>query len=324
MAAAIVHMKKINLSVVIPFHNEEESLPILISRLLNSINADTFKNFEIIFVNDGSTDNSESIIKNIITENDSICLVNLSRNFGHQAALTAGLEISRGEVVFCLDADLQDPPELLGPMYDKVLEGYDVVYGERIKREGESYFKKITAACFYRILNKVSMIKIPLDTGDFRLMTRRVVDELNGLPEGNRFVRGLVAWLGFNQYAFKYERDARFAGETKYPLYKMISLSIDALTAFTISPLRIVLYFSSSMILISVLIFIWLLYSYIYLDVVSGWTSIIALVTLFSSIILLTLSIIGEYVGRIFMQTKQRPSYLIKNIYGGKSLESNL
>ena len=188
------------------------------------------------------------------------------------------------------------------------------MYGERIKRDGETFFKKYTASIFYKILNRVSMVHIPLNTGDFRLMSRRVVDELNRLPEGQRFIRGLVAWLGFRQFAFKYERDARYAGITKYPLYKMISLSIDALTAFTISPLRIVLYVSLLMILFSLFIFFWIGYSYIHLNVVNGWTSIAALITLFSSIILLTLSIIGEYIGRIFMHSKQRPIYIIKNI----------
>jgi dolichol-phosphate mannosyltransferase len=191
----------------------------------------------------------------------------------------------RDQLVFALDADLQDPPELLKDMYEKILEGWDVVYGERNKRDGESFFKKCSAAIFYRLLNRISMIRIPLDTGDFRLMRRRVVDELNKLPEGQRFIRGLVAWLGFRQFALKYNRDARYAGVTKYPLYKMISLSIDALTAFTISPLRIVLYISLLMILFSFIIFLWIAYSYIYLNVVNGWTSIAALLTLFSSII---------------------------------------
>ena len=226
------------LSVVIPVYNEEAGLDALVERVTAAASAIFGDAYEFVLINDGSKDASWAKICDHAARDQRIVAINLSRNHGHQLALTAGLTQVRGELVFVLDADLQDPPELLGPMLAKLREGNDVVYGQRIKRHGETAFKRGTASLFYRMLDRMVDTDIPRDTGDFRLMTRRVVDQLNAMPERYRFIRGLVSYVGFNQVAFPYERDPRFAGETNYPLRKMVALAVDAVTSFSTVPLR--------------------------------------------------------------------------------------
>jgi len=226
------------LSVVVPVFNEEAGLDALLARTIPVCQAEFGASFEIVLVDDGSTDRSWPIIAAHADASPHVVGVKLSRNYGHQLALTAGLKLARGDYVFVLDADLQDPPELLPQMLAKAREGYDVVYGQRVARAGETAFKKASASAFYRLLSSLVDVSIPRDTGDFRLMTHRVVAHFNAMPERFRFVRGMVGWLGFRQVAIQYERDRRFAGETHYPLRKMVRFAADAITSFSIIPLR--------------------------------------------------------------------------------------
>lgn len=226
------------ISVVIPCFNEQDNVKILVERVVAACADVAPVSFEIILVNDGSKDQTWPLIAEFADNHPYIVAVNLARNYGHQLALSAGLQICRGDMVMVMDADLQDPPELLRAMLGKMDEGYDVVYGQRLSRVGETAFKRASASIFYRVLQKLVDIKIPRDTGDFRLMRRRVVDELNAMPERYRFIRGMVSWVGFSQAPVPYERDARHAGESNYPLKKMISFAIDAVTSFSTVPLR--------------------------------------------------------------------------------------
>jgi dolichol-phosphate mannosyltransferase len=230
------------------------------------------------------------------------------------APLTAGLTQVRGEIVFVLDADLQDPPELLGPMLEKVRAGYDVVYGQRIKRHGETAFKRGTAALFYRMLGSMVDTPIPRDTGDFRLMTRRVVDQLNAMPERYRFIRGLVSFVGFNQIAFPYERDARLVGETNYPLSKMVALAIDAVTSFSVVPLRFASHLGMLFGIAGLVSLIWVVGVWMQGGTVQGWASLAALILIMGSVQLLVLGVFGEYLGRMYMEAKRRPLFIISEV----------
>lgn len=314
----------IKLSVVIPIYNESKIISELHQRLNKTI--DLFRvelnvlleEIEIIFVNDGSKDDSLSQLIALAKTNRHYKVVNFSRNFGHQKAVTAGINISTGEHVVLIDADLQDPPEFIIDLYKKQLEGFDVVYAVRSKRKGESYFKMTTAKIFYRLLFKMTDINIPLDAGDFRIMKRNVVDVLNQMPETHRFIRGMVSWVGFKQTGLEYERQERFAGETKYPLKKMIVFAIDALTSFSSTPLKLATYFGFLVSLIGVLGIIWVVYTkYFTNNNISGWSSIMVTVLFMGGVQLLTLGIIGQYIGRISEESKKRPLYIIENIYGG-------
>jgi dolichol-phosphate mannosyltransferase len=271
--------------------------------------------YEIVFVNDGSTDGTLDILQKIQASDDRVRVVDLSRNHGHQLASTAGLTVARGEMVLLIDADLQDPPELLGKMVELLEQGADVVYGQRVRRHGETFLKRFSAALFYRLLSRSSKIVIPLDTGDFRLMRRHVVDILNQMSESHRFIRGLVAWTGFNQVALCYERDPRYAGQTKYPFLKMLNFSIDAYTAFATAPLRFVFLAALLAIAVALGMLAWTGYSYFFLDAVAGWSSLMAVFLFFTSVQLLSLAVIGEYVGRIFIEAKKRPMFVIRKIY---------
>lgn len=248
--------------------------------------------------------------------------LNLSRNFGHQLALTAGLELARGERILVLDADLQDPPELLPDMMKLMDEGADVVYGQRRNREGESLFKLASAEFFYRLLARVTEIDIPLNTGDFRLMSSRVNKALSDMPEKQRFIRGMVAWLGFKQVPLLYDRKERFAGQTKYPLSKMLKFALDAITSFSISPIRISAWFAILFALMSMVFFGYVLISWFMFSTAPGWTSLGALVTLFGAAQFLVLGIIGEYIGRIYIESKNRPLYLIERVVTQNSLNT--
>jgi dolichol-phosphate mannosyltransferase len=302
------------LSVVVPVYNEEAGLDALLARTVPVCEATFGSNYEIILVNDGSSDRSWAIIAGHADASPNVIGVKLSRNYGHQLALTAGLKLARGDYVFVLDADLQDPPELLPRMLAKVREGYDVVYGQRIARAGETVFKRATANLFYRLLSAVVDVSIPRDTGDFRLMTHRVVAHFNAMPERFRFVRGMVGWLGFSQVAVEYERDPRFAGETHYPLRKMVRFAIDAITSFSTIPLRFASLLGMGFGVAGLLALVWVGVSWLSGGVVLGWTSLAALILILGSMQLLMLGIFGEYLGRMYMESKQRPLYLVDEV----------
>jgi len=309
-------------SVVTPCFNEVEVIGETYRRI-----AETCRRYgpswEIVFVNDGSTDRTWSAIESICQNDSQVVGVNLSRNHGHQVALTAGLTVARGERIFILDADLQDPPELLPEMMKLMDEGCDVVYGVRKHRSGETWLKIKTAMIFYRILRQISDFDIPVDTGDFRLMSRRALNVFLAMPERHRFVRGMVSWIGFRQCPLAYERQARFAGHSKYPFMKMVRFAFDAITGFSIKPLKIAIYLGAvtgAMALVCVAYVIW---SWTQGATVAGWPSLMFVVLLLGSVQLFVLGIIGEYLGQIFVESKRRPLFIIDEICrSGESLEA--
>lgn len=304
-------MKKI--SIIIPAYNEEEVAQECYNRLeevLNKLN--NYEN-EIIFINDGSKDKTLEILTKLANQNENVKIVSFSRNFGHQAAVTAGLKYVTGDVILIIDADLQDPPELLPEMLKLWEEGNEVIYGERKIREGESRFKLFTAKMFYKTLNALSDVEIPKNTGDFRLVDRKVVDTINSLPEHNKFLRGLFSWVGYRQYAFKYERKERFAGKTKYPLKKMLKLAADGIIGFSTKPLKILggLGFISIIISFIILIYSLLSFAFEWNNLEAGWTSIMVSITFFAGVQLLSIWVLSEYIGRIYDETKNRPQYIV-------------
>lgn len=302
------------LSVVIPCFNEADGLPELVRRL-TAVCRDAVDSFEIVLVNDGSRDATWQVMNDQAAGHPELVLVDLARNHGHQLALTAGLSLARGERILVIDADLQDPPELLPDMMAVMdREGADVVYGQRIQREGETWFKKVTAKAFYRLLDRLTDVPIPVDTGDFRLMTRRVNEALLAMPESHRFIRGMVSWVGYRQVAFPYHRAARHAGETKYTLGKMVNFALDALTGFSIRPLRMALHVAFPIAGLAALMVLWVLYQWLVEDTVQGWASLMVAVLLLSAVQMFFLGIIGEYVGRAFMEAKRRPLFLIREV----------
>jgi dolichol-phosphate mannosyltransferase len=303
------------LSAVVPCFNEEAGLSELYPRLSRACRDAVGDDYEIVLIDDGSTDRTWTIIRTLAERDAHVVGVNLSRNHGHQLALTAGLSICRGDRVLILDADLQDPPELVSEMMALIeREGADVVYGQRLSREGETWHKKATASLFYRLLGKITELPIPADTGDFRLMTRRALLVLQSMPEQHRFIRGMVSWIGFRQVPFHYHRSHRFAGETKYPFGKMIRLALDAITGFSTQPLRLSLHFAMVLGLVSAVLLVYTLISWLYFDAVAGWTSLMAVVLILGSAQMLFLGIIGEYLGRLYMQSKHRPLFVIAEI----------
>ena len=305
-------MKKI--SLVIPMYYEEQVAEECYRRTRNVLKSIEEYDYEIIFINDGSKDKTLEILETIAKEDNKVKVISFSRNFGHQSAVTAGLKYATGDAIIIMDADLQDPPELIPDMLKYWENGYDVIYGKRKKREGESAFKLLTAKVFYETLNKLSDVEIPKDTGDFRLVDKKVVDAVNNLPEHNKFLRGLFSWVGFRQYAYEYERKERFAGKTKYPLKKMMKLAKDGIFSFSTKPLKIVggLGIISVIISIAILIYAILSYAYSWNNLTPGWTSIMCTITFLGGVILLSLWMIGEYIGRIYEETKQRPQYIIE------------
>ena len=305
----------IPLSIVVPCFNEEQCISACYQRLVASCDRLINDCYEIVFVNDGSTDRTAEILLSIRERDRRVIIVDLARNYGHQLALSAGLSVTRGGRVLVIDADLQDPPELLGDMMAEMDRGADVVYGQRKRRDNESWFKLVSAKLFYRLLSRVASVPIPQDTGDFRLMTRQVVDILNSMPETHRFIRGMVSWIGFKQVPVFYERNSRFAGETKYPMRKMIMLGSDAITAFAIAPLRFVYTLAFAAALLALALILWSIYTFLSEKAVPGWSSLIVVVLTFSAIQLFALGIIGEYIGRIFIQVKGRPMFIIKQIH---------
>ena len=307
-------MKK--LSLVIPMYYEEEVAQTCYDRVKS--NLDQIKDnydYEIIFVNDGSKDKTLSILKDIAKKDKKVKVVSFSRNFGHQVAVTAGLKYVTGDAVLIMDADLQDPPEVIPDMLKKWEEGYEVIYGKRKSREGESAFKLLTASAFYSFLNKMSDTEIPKDTGDFRLVDKSVIEVINSLPEHNKFLRGLFSWVGFNQYAFEYERKERVAGSTKYPLKKMLKLAGDGIIGFSKKPLKMIykMAFFSLFLFVAVIVASIVIHVNNWQNVIMpGWTTIMLAITFLSSLILFALGFIGEYIMRIYDETRQRPQYIVK------------
>ncbi|MBC2024491.1 glycosyltransferase family 2 protein [Listeria booriae] len=303
-------------SVVVPVYNEEEVLTQTYERL-TSVLAKLDGDYELIFVNDGSRDKTISILQHLQFQDSHVKYLDFSRNFGHQVAITAGVDYAQGEAIIVIDADLQDPPELILEMVEKWQEGYQVVYAQRLKRKGETFFKKWSAKMFYRTLHKLTDVDIPMDTGDFRLMDRKVCHELRKLNEKNPFVRGLVSWVGFKQYALQYERDERAAGETKYPLKKMLKLSLDGITSFSYQPLRLASFAGIGLSIIGFCYMIVVICQALFTTtVVSGWSSMIVLQLLFSGIVLIILGMTGEYIGRIYDEVKNRPLYIVEEARG--------
>jgi dolichol-phosphate mannosyltransferase len=303
------------LSLVLPIFNEEATIPELDRRLrafLADVGSGVGDAWEVIFVNDGSKDRSLALLQQLAAAEPRYKVLSLARNFGHQMAITAGLDRANGEAVVVMDADLQDPPEVVKQMVARWREGFDVVFGVRSRRHGESAFKKLTAAVFYRLLRSMlGDVSIPVDAGDFRLMSRPVVLTLRALRERHRFVRGLVWWVGFRQTAVTYERPARFAGETKWPLRKMLHFAVDGITSFSTVPLRMATWLGLMAGLVAMAGVGWALYSKFFGGVVRGWTTIMILVGLGSSAQLLMTGILGEYVGRIYEEVKRRPLYVV-------------
>lgn len=309
-------MKKV--SVIVPMYYEEEVAEECYKRLKKVLEGLSEKYlYEIIFINDGSKDKTLNILENIAQDNKNVKVISFSRNFGHQCAVTAGLKYITGDAIVIIDADLQDPPELIPEMLKLWEDGNEVIYGKRKSREGESKFKLLTASMFYKTLNALSDVEIPKDTGDFRLVDRKVVEVINSLPEHNKFLRGLFSWVGFKQIPFEYERKERVAGKTKYPLSKMLKLAQDGIFSFSTKPLRIVGTMGIISILISIIILIYSILSYIFNwnDLASGWTSMMVTMTFLGGMILISLWMIGEYVGRIYDETKRRPEYIIERTF---------
>ena len=300
-------------SVVIPMYYEEEVANECYNRMKKVLDELEKYDYELIFVNDGSKDKTLNILEEIAKKDEKAKVISFSRNFGHQAAVTAGLKFVTGDAIVIIDADLQDPPELIPEMLKLWEDGNEVIYGKRKTREGESHFKLFTAKMFYKTLNALSDVEIPKDTGDFRLVDRKVIDTINQLPEHNKFLRGLFSWVGYKQTAFEYERKERFAGKTKYPLKKMLKLASDGIISFSTKPLKLVGILGMLSILISFIVLIYSIVSYIFKlnTLTAGWTSIMVAITFFAGVQLLSIWVISEYIGRIYDETKQRPQYII-------------
>jgi polyisoprenyl-phosphate glycosyltransferase len=303
------------ISVVVPCYNEEEVLVHTHSRLTQVLDRLENAEYELVYVNDGSSDRTDEILRSLNQTSPHTRAVLLSRNFGHQAAVTAGLTAAAGQCVVIIDADLQDPPEVIAEMVERWREGYEVVYGIRESRAGESGFKLRSAQLFYRLINKLSDVHIPLDTGDFRLLDRRAVDALLAMPERHRLLRGMASWIGFRQYGLKYAREARFAGTTKYPLRKMLNLALDGIFSFSTVPLRFVTILG---VLTSALAAAGIFYS---LAVriftshwVAGWATLILAVLFTGGVEMFCFGILGEYIGRIYTEIKQRPLFIVREM----------
>lgn len=308
-------------SIIVPLYNEELVIEESYKRLkavLDSVK----ERYEIIFVNDGSRDKTRAIVETICKKDKAVKLVNFSRNFGHQAAITAGMDVSLGDAVIIIDADLQDPPEIILSMIKKWKEGYEVIYGKRSIREGETFFKKFSAGVYYRLLKSMSSIDIPVDAGDFRLIDRKVCDALMSLPEKNRYVRGLVSWVGFKQTYVEYARQERFAGKTKYPLKKMMKLAFDGITSLSYKPLVITAYFGGITLAVGVISFVSVFIRNIIVNSkVLDLGLLLSINLIMFSLVFCSIGIIGQYIGRIFDESKGRPLYIIESQINYKNNE---
>ncbi len=307
-------MKKL-VTIIIPAYNEEKVLPKLFNRLDKLSQNESNYLFEFLFINDGSKDSTMKLISEKSTIDNRISYINLSRNFGKERAMLAGFDYAKGDAIVIIDADLQDPPELIPNMISLWEEGYDDVYAKRESREGETWLKKATSKWFYSILDKISSIEIQRDTGDFRLLDRRAIEALKTLRESNRYTKGMFSWVGFKKKEITYKRDPRAAGETKWNYFKLFNLAIEGITSFTTSPLRISFIFG---LLISSVAFFWILYLLIRplfgVPTGGGYSSLMSVILFLGGVQLLAIGIIGEYIGRIFIETKNRPVYLIQDI----------
>lgn len=305
------------LSVVVPCFNEQEVIAETHGRLTATLRTLGADDHEIIYVDDGSRDDTARVLRTLHERDTNVRVLRFSRNFGHQTAVSAGIEHAAGDAVVLIDADLQDPPEVIGEMLSRWREGYDVAYGLRTDRAGETAFKRVTAKAFYRLLNRLSETQIPLDVGDFRLMDRTVVDALLAMPERARFVRGMVSWVGFHQVAVPYARAERFAGETKYSLFRMLRLAVDGLTSFSLVPLRLATwagFVSSAVALVAIVFAVGVrLFTQAW---VPGWAALFVAVLFVGGVQLVTIGIVGEYVGRIYAEVKRRPLYLLQERLG--------
>jgi polyisoprenyl-phosphate glycosyltransferase len=305
------------LSVVIPCYNEEGCLAELHRRVSAAAREAVGASHEIVLINDGSRDASWQIMQELAALDSRVVAINLSRNHGHQLALTAGLDLCSGARILIIDADLQDPPELLSVMMAEMdRQAADVVYAVRRVRQGETAFKKATAKVFYRMLDKLTDVDIPLDTGDFRLMSRRALDAFLSLPEQARFIRGMVSWIGFKQVPFLYDRQERFSGSTKYPLRKMIAFALDAVTGFSTAPLRLASHIGLWLVLASFALLLYILIGYFWGNTVQGWTSTMLVVVVLGAVQMFVLGMIGEYLGRLYIESKRRPLYIVADIAG--------
>jgi len=313
------------LSIVVPCFNEEACLSALHERVSSAARNAVGDDYEIVLVNDGSRDGSWPLMRTLAAGDPHLAAVNLSRNHGHQLALTAGLDLSRGDMVLIIDADLQDPPELLPEMIAAMrAEDADVVYGVRRSRSGETAFKRATAHGFYRLLSRATEVEIPLDAGDFRLMSRRALDALLAMPEQARFIRGMVAWIGFKQVPFAYDRQERFAGNTKYPLKKMMRFAFDALTGFSSAPLKLASHAGLWLSAGSVLLILYIAYAWATGRSIQGWTSLMLVVVVLGAIQMFALALMGEYIGRLYNEAKRRPLYIVQEVAGDRRAEAKL
>ncbi|MBT3261238.1 glycosyltransferase family 2 protein [bacterium] len=307
-------MNKEKLDIVVPVYNEEESIEELLKRLFVLKEKMNFLDINFIFINDGSKDRTLEILNKYAQQNNFVKIINFSRNFGHQFALTAGVDHSEADFVAIIDADLQDPPELIEDMYNEAKKGCDIVYGKRLERKGETIFKKITAKCFYKFMRMMVDVDIPADTGDFRLINNKVLNYLKQMQEKHRFIRGMVPWIGFNSTPLYYNRDIRYAGETKYPLNKMLKFALDAIFSFSNKPLKLANHIGFFAIFIGVFGSFLMLYFFFFTDFkVPGITTTILTILIMGGIQILMLGIIGEYIGRIFEEVKARPLYVIES-----------
>jgi polyisoprenyl-phosphate glycosyltransferase len=303
-------------SIVIPVYNEVEVLPSLYTRLTRVMEG-LVEPYEIIFVNDGSNDGSLPLLRDLRAGDERVKILGLSRNFGHQLAITAGLDHSSGQAVVVLDADLQDPPEVILQLVDQWRKGYDIVFAAREKRRGEGLFKRATAALFYRLLRRLTSTEIPVDAGDFRLMSRKAVDALKGIRERSRFIRGLSGWIGFRQTSVPYVRDVRHAGTTKYPLKKMVRFGANGLLSFSSVPLQLASYLGFVVSSVSFIYIAYAVWLKLFTDhTILGWASVMVAVLFLGGVQLLCLGIVGEYIGRIYDEVKQRPLYIVDEVDG--------
>ncbi|MEH2384140.1 MAG: glycosyltransferase family 2 protein [Nostoc sp.] len=311
-------------SLIVPIYNEEEIIPELYRRLSAVMNRMDGL-VELILINDGSRDRSLQLLRDLHQKDPRICYLSFARNFGHQIAVTAGLNFVRGQVIIVLDADLQDPPELIPDMVEKWRQGYQVVYAQRTQRLKEGWFKRFTAYLFYRVLKKLADVEIPTDTGDFCLMDRQIVDILNSMPERNRYIRGLRSWVGFQQTAIRFERNPRFAGQVKYTFSKSLALAINGLVSFSIVPLRLSTYLgliaAAAAIFMALLVLYWRLF--VPHSPLAGFTIILMAIFFLGSVQLVSIGILGEYIGRIYEEVKARPLYTLAEVGGFSSKSSN-
>jgi dolichol-phosphate mannosyltransferase len=303
------------ISVIIPCYNEEKNIALLHQRTSNVMRGMSV-NYELIFVNDGSADTTAQLLRALALEDENVVFIDLSRNFGHQIAVSAGIEHAKGDAVVIIDADLQDPPELIAEMYQKLLSGFQVVYAKRIKRKGETFLKKLTAKVFYRLMKSITNFPIPVDTGDFRIMDRKVVDALKSMPESSKYLRGQIAWIGFEQTFVEYEREERHAGKTGYSYKKMIKFALDGITGFSNLPIKLASFLGFMVSGIAFLLILYALYSkyFIHAGYMPGWASLMIVTLFIGGIQLICVGILGEYISRINTDVKRRPLYFVKEI----------